>query len=53
MTYDISQFGAKTEDFFEDQDLLTVDAGDENTPPADGTPEAEEFVKKSLRGGTR
>lgn len=47
------KFGAKTEDFFEDQDLLTVDAGDENTPPADGTPEAEEFVKKSLRGGTR
>jgi hypothetical protein len=50
------KFGAKTEDFFEDQDLLSVE--DESEAMHD-TPEAQAaldkahdaFVQKSLRGG--
>ena len=46
------KFGAKTEDFFEDQDLLNVedgDGGDAAGASKGGTEST--FVKKSLRGG--
>jgi Ca2+-binding EF-hand superfamily protein len=48
------KFGAKTEDFFEDQDLLTVDegaSGDGGDGGAGDGAGGSEFVKSSLRGG--
>jgi hypothetical protein len=44
-----AKLGALTEDFFEDQDLLSVEDPAEGQPPADKGDD--EFVKKSLRGG--
>jgi Ca2+-binding EF-hand superfamily protein len=43
------KFGAKTEDFFEDQDLLNVDESEGGEAGETQDPDA--FVEKSLRGG--
>jgi Ca2+-binding EF-hand superfamily protein len=44
------KFGAKTEDFFEDQDLLTLDESERGKGVADEE-QVEAFIQKSLRGG--